>query len=78
MTEETKQEVPEVAVESAASSSPTPQGPDLNISDLAAMKNIIDVASQRGAFKAPELELVGKTYNKLVTFLDSVNKREQP
>lgn len=50
---------------------------DLNISDLAAIKSIIDVASQRGAFRAAELEAVGKTYNKLNTFLESVTKKEQ-
>ena len=52
-------------------------GADLNISDLAAIKSIIDVASQRGAFRASELEAVGKTYNKLNTFLESVTKKEQ-
>ena len=47
---------------------------DLNVSDLAALRNIIDVASQRGAFKAAEFEVVGKIYNKLNTFLESVGK----
>lgn len=51
--------------------------PDLNITDLAAVRNIIDIASQRGAFKAGELEVVGKTYNKLTAFLDAVSKKEQ-
>lgn len=51
-------------------------GPDLNISDLAALRSIIDVASQRGAFKATELEAVGKVYNKLNTFLESVSKKD--
>lgn len=45
---------------------------DLNISDLAALKSIVEVASQRGAFKANELEAVGKTFNKLNNFLESV------
>ncbi len=49
---------------------------DLNISDLVALKSIIEVASQRGAFKAAELEAVGKTFNKLNTFLESVAKKE--
>lgn len=53
------------------------QGADLNVSDLAAIKAIIDVATQRGAFRAPELEAVGKTYNKLSSFLDSITKKEQ-
>lgn len=50
--------------------------PDLNISDLLAVKSIIDIASQRGAFKANELEAVGKTYNRINTFLESVSKRD--
>lgn len=49
-----------------------PSGPDLNVSDLAALKSIIEVATQRGAFKANELETVGKAFNKLSTFLDAV------
>jgi hypothetical protein len=52
------------------------QGADLNISDLAAIKSIIDVATQRGAFRAPELEAVGKTYNKLVSFLETITKKD--
>jgi hypothetical protein len=50
--------------------------PDLNINDLAALRSIIDVASQRGAFKAAELESVGKIYNKLNNFLESVTKQK--
>lgn len=45
---------------------------DLNISDLANMKQIIDIASSRGAFKAGEMEAVGKIYNKLSNFLAQV------
>lgn len=55
----------------------SPQGPDLNLSDLNAIKSIIDVASQRGAFKANELESVGKIYNRLSSFLESVAKKDQ-
>jgi hypothetical protein len=50
---------------------------DLNLNDLAALRSVLDVASQRGAFKANELEAVGKVYNKLNTFLESVSKKEQ-
>ena len=71
MTEEVKDQTPEAAPEA-----PQAQGADLNISDLVALKNIIEVASQRGAFKAAELEAVGKTFNKLNTFLESVSKKE--
>jgi hypothetical protein len=68
MTEENKTET---AQQEAA-----PQSPDLNVSDLAALRSIIDVATQRGAFKAPELEAVGKAYNKLNAFLESVTKKD--
>lgn len=54
----------------------TKPAPDLNLNDLAALRNILDVAVSRGAFKAPELEAVGKTYNKLNSFLESVTKKD--
>lgn len=63
--------------QTAATANGSPQGPELNLSDLGAIKSIIDVASQRGAFKANELESVGKVYNRLSAFLDTVAKKEQ-
>jgi hypothetical protein len=65
-----------VAEEETKAQSETQQGPDLNITDLAALRSVIDVASQRGAFKAAELEAVGKIYNKLNSFIESVAKRD--
>jgi hypothetical protein len=49
---------------------------DLNIQDLVGLKSIIDVATQRGAFKAAEMEAVGKLYNKLNNFLESVSNKD--
>jgi hypothetical protein len=37
----------------------------------------LEVASSRGAFKAAELEAVGKTFNKLNTFLESVAAKKE-
>ena len=71
MTEEVK------APETAAPQEAQQPGVDLNISDLVALKSIIEVASQRGAFKAAELEAVGKTFNKLNTFLESVAAKKE-
>ena len=51
-------------------------GPDLTVQDLQALKSIIDVASQRGAFKPNEMMTVGQTYNKLETFLGAVAKQQ--
>lgn len=45
---------------------------DLTINDLTAMKSIIDVASDRGAFKPNEMTTVGMVYTKLETFLKAV------
>jgi hypothetical protein len=42
--------------------------PELTLNDLAVLRQIIEVASQRGAFKAAELEAVGKAFNKLSAF----------
>lgn len=73
MSEEVNQQP--AATEAPAAGQP-PQGPDLNLSDLAALRSIVEVASSRGAFKAAELESVGKVFNKLNSFLDSVAKKE--
>lgn len=59
-----------------APAQPQASSTDLNISDLVALKSIIEIASQRGAFKATELEAVGKTFNRLNAFLESVGKKE--
>lgn len=60
----------------AQQEAPQPQGNDLSISDLVALKSIVEVATSRGAFKATELEAVGKTFNKLNAFLEAVAKKE--
>jgi hypothetical protein len=56
----------------ATKTAPAQQGPDLTVQDLQALKTIIDVASQRGAFKPNEMMTVGQTYNKLEAFLLAV------
>ena len=45
--------------------------PSLTLQDLVLVAQIIQLTSQRGAFKAEELADVGGLYNKLVTFLQS-------
>ena|SRR5215471_15790223 len=52
----------------------------LTINDLQLLAQIVDLASQRGAFRAPELEQVGAAYNKLAGFLKyvaSVQEKEK-
>ena len=44
----------------------------LTIADLASLKQIIDAACTRGAFKASEMKQVGELYEKLGLFIESV------
>jgi len=69
MTEEVKQE--------QAQPQPETKAPELTINDLGALRTIVDVATQRGAFKAAEMESVGKVYNRLASFLDSVTPKPE-
>ena len=50
---------------------PQQSAPSLTIQDLVLVAQIIQLTSQRGAFKAEELADVGGLYNKLVVFLQS-------
>lgn len=57
-----------------AKPTPTPQqqsAPGLTLQDLVLVAQIIQLTTQRGAFKAEELADVGGLYNKLVAFLQS-------
>ena len=73
MSDETKVE------ETATQETPATESnsPDLTVNDLQALKSIIDVASQRGAFKPNEMVTVGQTYNKLEQFLGAVAVTQQ-
>jgi len=69
--------VQEPTQEQPANTAQQDQNNDLTINDLAAMKNIIDIASTRGAFKPNEMVAVGTIYNKLSAFLDQVQKQAE-
>jgi hypothetical protein len=43
----------------------------ITIADLDVLRNILDLAASRGAFRAAELEQVGVLYNKLTSFLEA-------
>lgn len=53
----------------------TQNSQELNIQDLATMKAIIDLASERNAFKPGEMAAVGIVYNKLDLFLKQVEEQ---
>jgi hypothetical protein len=44
----------------------------ITISDLDTIKNIINLAASRGAFRGEELSMVGTVYDKLTAFLEAV------
>ena len=50
---------------------PVAQAPSLTLQDLILVAQIIQLKSQRGAFKAEELADVGNLYTKLIAFLQA-------
>lgn len=69
-------QVSETTAPDVAPEAPAQQAPDLTVQDLQNLKSIIDVASQRGAFKPNEMMTVGQTYSKLEMFLEAVSKAQ--
>jgi hypothetical protein len=49
----------------------------ITVADLNLLKNIIDLASTRGAFRAGEMQEIGEVYNKLSAFLEAVVAQAQ-
>lgn len=45
---------------------------ELNVQDLQLAASVIDLATQRGAFKANEAKAVGTIYEKITGFIQSV------
>ena len=52
--------------------------PELTISDLQNIRNLIDVAVRRGAFGAQETSAVGSVFDRLNTFLNAVAPAPAP
>ena len=51
---------------------------NLSIADIAMLKEIVEVASQRGAFKADELTQVGAVYDRVTQWLTAVTEQNEP
>lgn len=66
------------ATEAPAQTTAQAPAAELTVTDLSAIKQIIDVASSRGAFRANEMAVVGTTYNKLEAFLEAVTASQKP
>jgi len=69
--EVTQTAAPEATV-STSTVEAAPANNTLTIQDLQTVAQIIEVATQRGTFKANELVNVGTVYNKLTTFLSGI------
>lgn len=55
-----------------------PQAPDsISLNDLQVLLNIVDLATQRGAFRGNELSQVGAVFDKLNTFLSFVAAQQE-
>ena len=54
------------------------QSAGLGIVDLRVIKEVIDVASARGAFKADEFATIGDTYGRLASFLQTIDAANAP
>lgn len=50
---------------------------ELQISDIQVAAQIIDIAVQRGAFKAAEAKSVGECYERISAFLGEVAKQQE-
>ena len=49
----------------------------IGLNELAVLAQIVDLATQRGAFRANELTQVGAVYDKLNTFLTFIKQQQE-
>tara|TARA_B000000609_G_scaffold157318_1_gene151592 strand:- start:3350 stop:3649 length:300 start_codon:yes stop_codon:yes gene_type:complete len=79
MTDETNNEVSnDEAVSETFTDAEQPQEVQtLSLQELDQIAQVIDLASQRGAFRGGELSAVGGLYNKLIEFLSSVKAQQE-
>lgn len=75
MAEETKTEVTQP--QEGTVTTPQAEAPALTVADLRNIRTIIDISSQRGAFRGGELKTVGEVFDKLDTFLKAVDAKAQ-
>lgn len=59
----------EIPMPTKAEENPIVEPINLTIADLQVCRTIIEIASERGTFKADELQMVGLTYNRISQWL---------
>ena len=65
----------EAVSEGASEEQQVPESIGLN--ELAVLAQIVDLATQRGAFRANELTQVGQVYDKLNSFLSYIKEQQE-
>jgi hypothetical protein len=55
----------------------TKEQPTLTLADLVSMLQVVDVATNRGAFKAQELSTVGGLYDRVSAYVKHVSPQEK-
>ncbi|MDA9843078.1 hypothetical protein N9C44_01250 [bacterium] len=72
-TEATEETVaPETTVDTNVNTDETQVPDSIGLADLQILAQIVDLSTQRGAFRGNELTQVGAVYDKLTTFLNYV------
>ena len=61
----------DVSVDNTQQAQPNPADSVINITDLQNVLVVIDLASNRGAFRGQELEPVGQLYKKIAKFVQA-------
>ena len=67
-----KKKAEEAVVEEQVQQTDAPEDTSISLNDLQVLSNIVDLATQRGAFRGNELSQVGQVFDKLSTFLAQV------
>ena len=62
----------EAVVEEQVQQTDAPEDTSISLNDLQVLSNIVDLATQRGAFRGNELTQVGAVFDKLSGFLQQV------
>lgn len=65
-------------VDETPGDAPQAEAPSINLNDLLQLRNIVDVAATRGAFRGEELSLVGGVRDRLTAFLDHALPPAEP
>ena len=55
-----------------------PENTTLGVADLQNAAHVIDIAVQRGAFRAGEVAQVGAVFNRLTAFISQVQEQQKP